>query len=136
MFELSSCIIGSELPVNALLKFVSRRSPRCKQRSECGQIRNPAVRNTLTTESRQLNFGNIQPAPMFWSVMYLKSLGKFSCMLWWKCCIKRSNAVSVQIVHDQNYFFSIGILLCKPPFYLLCPILTRSPLLRINISPA
>lgn len=84
MFELSSCIIGSELPVNAFLQFVSRRSPRRKQRSECGQIRNPTVRNTLTTESRQLNFSNIQLAPIFWSVMNLKSLGKLSCMLWWK----------------------------------------------------
>ena len=71
--------------------------------------RYPAVRNTLTPESRKLYLSNIQPAAMLWRVMYLKPLGEFSCVLRRKSRIKRSDAVSVQIIHDQNDFFSIGI---------------------------
>ena len=136
MFELGSGIVSSKLPINAFLQFVSCRNSWHKQCSECRQVRYPAVRNTLTPESRKLYLSNIQPAAMLWRVMYLKPLGEFSCVLRRKSRIKRSDAVSVQIIHDQNDFFSIGILLCKQPFYLLCPVLTGSAFLRIGISPA
>jgi len=76
MFELSSGIVGSKLPVNTFLQFISCWSPWYKQRSKRGQIGYPVVRNALTTESGKFDLSNIQPTPMFWSVMHLKPFGK------------------------------------------------------------
>ena len=65
MFQLGSGIVGSELPVNALLGGVSGRSPGNKQTAESRQVGDSVVRNTLTPKSREFNFRNVKPASMF-----------------------------------------------------------------------
>ena len=100
--------------VYALLKRVSRRSPwskQTKQTTKCWQVGNSVFCYALTSKSRKLNLRNVKPASMFRRVMDFQAFGKSSCVVRRECGIKRSNAVSVEVIHHQNDLFGHWILL-------------------------
>ena len=88
MLQFDSSIVSGELPIDTFLRSISLCIPSCKLLIKFFDIANTSFSQALVTKSREFNFCNIKPTPMFWCVMNLKTFCKPKCFVGRECLIE------------------------------------------------
>ena len=70
---------------------------------------------------------------MLWCVMDLQPVCQPECLLGRESLIQRSNRMRVEVIHNQNNFLRIRVLLIQHPSDLLRPVLPGAVFLGIGI---
>src|SRR6266496_5864328 len=91
---------------------------------------------TLTSEDAQLDFGNVQPAPMFGRMMNLQSFHKSPRFRWWKRLVERGELVGVQVIADEDDPLGIRIIDVQQLLDLFGPVDFGSSFSDVYLSPA
>ena len=88
VLQFDSSIVSGELPIDTFLRSISLCIPSCKLLIKFFDIANTSFSQTLVAKSREFNFSDIKPTPMFWCVVNLKTFCKPKCFVGRECLIE------------------------------------------------
>ncbi len=87
MLQLDPCIGGRELPIDTSLCGITLGVPSWQLLIKFLDIAYTSLRQALVSKCREFYFSDIKPTAMLRSMMYLKTIRKSQCFIWWKCLI-------------------------------------------------
>ncbi len=127
MIQFGARVVDAELPVDPGLFAIALLGPGRRFRRDQSPALDPAIQ-ALAVQRTELQFRNVQPAPVFRRVHQVDAVVQptgFGC---WERGVERVTAVGVQVVAHQRDAFRIPVTRqIRQRAHLLRPIQRRAP---------
>ena len=127
MFKFNTRIRSGEMPMYLGLPVIPVALPRGDVASHGYQIGNSSIQ-TLPIQGAKLDFRHIEPTAMLRRIMDFEAFCQPPGFLRGKHLVEGSNAMGVQVVHDQTYLDSVWVAFVEHTFDPPRPVFSRSML--------